>query len=94
MWWPHGGRRRIRDTGYGGADAPNGAVQRRGLPRWCCPWWGRGEEVTGADSEQGEPERLDTLLEDKTLTLIGDRGYIKILVHGPRPVTDMEHINT
>jgi hypothetical protein len=39
-------------------------------------------------------ERLDTLLEDKTLTLIGDRGYIKILVHGPRPVTDMEHINT
>lgn len=50
--------------------------------------------MTGADSEQGEPERLDTLLEDKTLTLIGDRGYIKILVHGPRPVTDMEHINT
>lgn len=41
-------------TGYGGADAPNGAVQRRGLPRWCCPWWGRGEEVAGADSEQGE----------------------------------------
>jgi hypothetical protein len=71
-----------RPTGpCNGEGCPGGVVHGgEGGRRWRAPTVSR--------------ERLDTLLEDKTLTLIGDRGYIKILVHGPRPVTDMEHINT